>query len=168
MNREPPQPLFGALWPRPDRDAGTDDEYRQVRLIRVPGRGWARLLGLALASAGLVTVAGSALLATLGAGPLITVLNSAAIASATLALLRGWTVGTYVNDAGFVVRQFWSTRSGRWEEVSDLVVEPDRVLLILAGKQIPTTVRRWSADTLGNQGRYRDAADVLNRWRHQQ
>jgi hypothetical protein len=168
MNRQPQRPLLGFLWPQPDRDAGVDEDYRQVRMIRVPGRGWARLVGLVIASVGLVTLAGSALLAGLGAGLLITTLNSSVIASATLALLRGWAVGTYVNDAGFVVRRFWSTRSGRWSAVSDLLVEHDRVLIVLAGEPIPTTLSRWSVDILGSESRFHQAVDVLGRWLRQE
>lgn len=136
-------------------------------MIRVPSRGWARLAFLLVTSVGLVTLAGSALLAGLGAGLVIAFLNSSAIASATLALLRGWTVGTYVNDAGFVIRRFWSTRSGPWTAVSDLAFDHDRVLLVLAGERIPTTVCRWSADILGSESRYHQAADVLDRWLRQ-
>ncbi len=167
MNRENQRPLLAFLWPQADRNAEVDDNYRQVRLIRVPNRSWVRLAFLLVASVGLVTLAGSALLAGLGAGLVIAFLNSAAIASATLALLRGWTVGTYVNDAGFVIRRFWSTRSGPWSAVSDLVFERDRLLLVLAGERIPTTVSRWSADILGNEGRYHQAADVIDRWLRQ-
>ncbi|MFM8894908.1 MAG: hypothetical protein ACKOE2_05905, partial [Actinomycetales bacterium] len=79
-----------------------------------------------------------------------------------------WGAGTYVTDAGFVVRRGASARAGRWRAVTEITVGRTRVIIHTVDRSIPTNVARWSLDILGRQQAYEAEADRLIRWFDQQ
>jgi hypothetical protein len=159
---EPRKPLFGFLWAKPDPLAPVDDDYRQVRPVRVTGRGLVRVAALVLLSALTVTLVGSALMAALVTGELIPTLIAAAVcATLTFLVLRGWIVGTYVSDDAVRVETTWRRRELPWNEVTAVVDDPGRtpflglplrvrgrrsVLHTKAGERISTHVYTSSPD----------------------
>jgi hypothetical protein len=123
---------------------------------------------LAILTLGWIALAGSMALAALGAGWLTATITGAVLATAAVLLLRVWGAGTYVNDAGFVVRRVASGRAGRWREVTEITVGRTRVIIHTVDRSIPTNVARWSLDILGRQQAYEAEADRLIRWFDQQ
>lgn len=149
-------PIF-PWWPRGPLDAPARPE-------RIPARGPLSTGLLILATLAWVALAGSMVMAALGAFLGVAAIAGAILASATLVLLRAWSQGTYVSDSGFCVRRAWSTRSGRWSEVTSVDVGPSLVVIECSDTSIGTHVRRWSLDVLGSQEGYEEAADRLMRW----
>lgn len=144
-------------WPRPSQPT-------QGRLVRIPPRGPARvalLIGLTL---GWVALAGSMVLAALGTEVAVALIAGAVLATVTVWVLRSWSVGTYVNDDGFVVRRTFTTRSGRWTEVTGIAIGPRRVRIAMAEHSISTHLARWSLDNLGSSQSYEMASDQFMRW----
>lgn len=118
MNR-PQRPLLWFLWPRPDPNAPVDDRYVQSRLVRITPRGPVRLVFLIGSTLITALLAGTAVIAAVTAPfSAATVLGAALAATAVALLLRGWVVGTYVNDRGIVVDTVLRRISVRWEDVS--------------------------------------------------
>ena len=122
----PRKPIFGFLWPSPDPDAPVDAAYRQVRGVRVTPRGPIRVLGLVAATLLTISAMGAMLMAAL-AMPLspFTFAGSALVAAALVAVLRGWVVGTYVNDDGVVVETVLRRSAVPWAQVEGLTVRSD-------------------------------------------
>lgn len=91
----------------------------QVRPLRIPRRGPFRWALLLLGTVTLAITTGSAILAALVA-PMTpgTFLGAAVSATALLLILRGWVVGTYVNDAGVSVDTMWRRRFVEWSAVT--------------------------------------------------
>lgn len=153
-------PIF-PWWPRRPIDAPTGPE-------RIPARGPVPTGLLILATLAWVALAGSMVMAALGASLAVASIAGAILATSTLVLLRAWSRGTYVSDSGFCVRRAWSTRAGRWPEVTAVDVGPSQVVIECPAGRIGTHVRRWSMDILGSREGYEAAADRLMRWYLQQ
>ena len=123
---EPRKPIFGFLWPSPDPDAPVDGAYRQVRRVRVTGRGPIRIAVLVAGTAVLVVTTGTLMLAavTTSLTP-VTVLGSAISASALVLILRGWVVGTFVNDDGISIDTTWRRTALPWTDVEGIETAPE-------------------------------------------
>lgn len=115
----PRKPVFGFLWPSPDPNAPVDAAYRQVRGVRAAPRGPIRLTALVIATLLTISAMGSMLMTalTMPLSPL-TFAGSALAAVALVAVLRGWVVGTYVNDDGARVETVLRRTSVPWTDVS--------------------------------------------------
>lgn len=142
-------------------------------LTRIPPRGPARLALLLLGTLGWVSLAGSMMLAGIGQPPALLALIGAVLATTLMGVMRAWTLGTYVDDEGFVIRRFMTTRRGRWSAVEAVDVGRARVVLQsqdAAGgvTSIRTHVCRWSIDLVGSRDGYQTAADQLCRWQARQ
>jgi len=128
---EPRRPIFWFLWPRPDPDAPVDDAYVQVRLVRATPRGPLRIAALTAGSLAFTILTTSAVMAALTTPLGAVILVVAAIAAtAVVSILRGWVVGTYVNDAGVVVETTWRRRSFAWADVVNVACQSSRVPLL--------------------------------------
>ena len=105
---QPRKPIFGFLWPTPDPAAPVDGDYRQVRLVRVTPRGPVRLAVLIVGSALVTVCAGTLVMAALTT-PLtpLTVVGAAVTGTLLVLVLRGWVVGTFVNDDLVRVETTW-------------------------------------------------------------
>lgn len=128
---EPRKPIFGFLWPKPDPDAPVDAAYRQLRKVRIPGRGLLRVVAMFVWTIVTVSVLGSVLMAGFAVPSLIGVLIGAAVAATGLVLaLRGWVVGTFVTDAAVSVDTTWRRVTVPWAEVVAVEVVEGRVPLL--------------------------------------
>ena len=124
---EPRKPIFGFLWPRPDPDAPLDAAYRQVRRVRITPRGPIRLATLLVGSTLTAMAAASTIMAALTTVvSATTVLSGAIVATAIVLILRGWVVGTYVNDMGVTIETTWRHRTIPWAEVRTIETVTDR------------------------------------------
>lgn len=136
---------------------------------RIPARGPARLALLVLLTLGWVSLAGSMMLAGIGQPIGLLLLAAGVLATSLIAVLRAWALGTYVDDRGFAVREFWRNRHGAWSTVAAVEVGEGQVRLLTRDEagtvtSITTHVRRWSVDLLGSRDGYQAAADRLCRW----
>ena len=178
---EPRKPIFGFLWPKPDPDAPVDAAYRQTRHVRVSGRGPIRIAGLVLGTLVLIATTGSLILAALTTSwSPVTFAGAAVSASALALILRGWVVGTYVNDAGVTIETTWRRKSLPWSQVALVRTQearapflglPIRVRCLRSfvettdGQRVPTHVYAASPD-LWLRPEALDAACLrLERWR---
>lgn len=147
---EPRKPIFGFLWPKPDPDAPVDGAYRQVRKVRIPGRGMLRVVVLLVATVLVVSLIGSAFMAGLAAPSLLAVAIGAAVAATALFLvLRGWVVGTFVTDAGISVDTTWRRTTLPWSQVAAIEVVRTRTPLL--GLPVPMRGERCILRTRGGQ-----------------
>lgn len=158
MTREPQRPLLAWLWPdRPPPEPGRPE--------RVSARGIARLALLVPATVALAALAASAVTAAAG-GPLALL---AAVATATAAcswlLARSWAAGTWVSDAGAVVRRaLQPARRVPWAQVSRIDEDRGRVTLVLRdGTRVRTHVSPWGLDYLGRPEARSMAASRIRR-----
>lgn len=158
------RPIFGFLWP--DRaPTALDGDYVQQRMIRVPSRSALALVVLAVASLLLVTLAGSAIIAAAGTNWLLVIPVALILATLTVLMLRAWTVGTYVNDAGIAVQRLLRTVSARWDDVAAVYEEGGRVIVrTRAGRAFDTTIARRSLDILGRHEAFDMAKLQLQHW----
>jgi hypothetical protein len=125
VNDGPRKPVFGFLWPAPDPNAPVDAAYRQVRGVRILPRGPVRIGALVLATALVVIALGSALMAAMTtAVGLVPLLTAAIMATALVAVLRGWVVGTYVNDDGVTIETVLRRTTVSWKDVRAVTVRP--------------------------------------------
>jgi len=178
--RRPQRPIFGFLWPAPDPHAPVDDDYRQTRLVRVTPRGPIRLLVLALATVVTVFLLTAALLTAIAAPLSAATFVSAGIAATCVVLvLRGWVVGTYVNDDGVVVDTVIRRRSVPWSAVARVACLDGRarllgtplqvpgrrvVLLTTSGQTVETHVQSTSPDLLWRPEAFDVARDRMENW----
>ncbi len=124
---EPRKPIFGFLWPKPDPDAPVDAAYRQVRHVRIMPRGPIRIAGLGLGSVAVVTATGTAILANVQEGlSLPGVIVAGACATILLLVLRGWVVGTFVNDDHVTIETTWRRTAIPWDRVRAVTTEAER------------------------------------------
>jgi hypothetical protein len=177
---EPRKPIFGFLWPKPDPDAPVDGAFRQVRPVRITGRGLIRVLALVLISAVTVMGVGSAVMAALVSRELMpTILAGAVAATLTFIVLRGWVVGTYVSDEAIRIETIWRRREVTWGDVTAIEVEPGRspllgtpirvrglrsVIRTRSGVSIPTHVYTSSPDVWPGHEAFDMARLRLERW----
>ncbi len=124
---EPRRPIFGFLWPRPDPDAPVDAAYRQLRAIRITGRGPVRIALLVLASLAVTMAGASAVLGAATTGLTTwTILAGAVCATGLAVVMRGWIVGTWVTDRQVGIDRFWTRTRVPWSDVSSVDVVEDR------------------------------------------
>jgi hypothetical protein len=143
---EPRKPIFGFLWPRPDPDAPVDSAYRQVRRIRVTPRGPVRLATLLISSAAVAMAGASIMMAALTtAVSVATVIGGAVVATAIALILRGWVVGTFVNDAGVTIETTWRRTSIPWASVRAVTTEAGRAPFL--GLPLPVASSRTVVTT---------------------
>ena len=155
---EQPKPIFGFLWPKPDPNAPVDDAVVQTRLLRVPHMGVVHGFLLALLTVLVAVLFGGQLLAAVGGPVWVMLATSLLVAVIGLLLARAWVVGTYVNDAGFVVRRMLSSTRGSWSEVASVDDDGTQVRIAFTdGTSVRTHVARRGIDILGSAEVY-DAA----------
>jgi hypothetical protein len=131
----------------------------------VPNRGPLRIALLVVGTAGLTMLTGSALSAAIGTSILLLIPVSALIATFLVLLLRCWSVGTYVNDAGIAVQRLLATDSARWAQIRDVMDESGVVIITLRdGRRIRTHISRRSPDLIGRAEAYDMAKLALQRW----
>ena len=158
------RPIFGFLWP--DRTpAALDDDYVQERMIRIPTRGGLALAAPTVVTLLLVTLAASAIISAAGTSWVLVIPVSVILATLTVLVLRAWTVGTYVNDAGIAVQRLLRTVSARWSDVEAVYEEAGRVVVrTRGGRAFDTTIALRSLDILGRHEAYDMAKLQLQRW----
>lgn len=138
---EPRKPIFGFLWPKPDPNAPVDGAYRQVRRVRITPRGPVRLAMLLIGSAAVAMAGASLMMAALTTVvTFTTVIGGALVATAIALILRGWVVGTYVNDEGVTIETTWRRTRVPWAAVRTVTTEPCRAPLL--GLPLPVESRR--------------------------
>ena len=158
------RPIFGFLWP--DRNEPLDDDAKQRRMVRIPGRGPLRLLTLIAATIGVVALSGSVLLAAAGVGWVVVILGGFVVASLTVIVLRAWVIGTYVNDDGFAVQRLFRADVGPWRDVWRIDDHDGRIVLqLVTGARVQTHIARRNLDLLARPTAYDIAALRLQRWR---
>lgn len=110
------KPIFGFLWSR-DQVTPVD----QLRFIRIKPRGLLRISILALSTLLLLALT-SITFVYLSATRNFLEAITFSVMAATLwvVVLRGWTLGTYVNDHGLKVITLLTTRRISWEFVQDV------------------------------------------------
>lgn len=179
MNRQQ-RPIFGFLWPRPDPRAPVDEAYVQRRLVRVAPRGPVRIAVLVTMTLLSVFLTTSAVMTALSAPLSGAALVSSAVAATALFLsLRGWVVGTFVNDHGVVIDTVLRRVRIPWNEVSGLPCVDERVPLLgtplrtpgrrmivhtVHGTRHPTHVCTASPDLIGRPEAFDMARDRLENW----
>lgn len=138
---EPRKPIFAFLWPSPDPNAPLDGAYRQVRGVRICPRGPIRIAVLVIATLVSIAAMGSMLMSALTM-PLsaLTLVGSALVALLLVAALRGWVVGTHVNDEGVVVETVLRRRPIPWTDVRGVVERTNRCPLL--GSPVHVRARR--------------------------
>jgi hypothetical protein len=178
---EPQKPLFGFLWPRPDPTAPLDDDYRQVRPIRVSPRGPIRLGALIAGTLGAAAAAGSMIMGGLISGQLLpSVIAGALTATAIVLILRGWVVGTFVSDDAVRIESTWRRRDVLWADVAEVSVVRERCpflgtpfpaqgdrasLVTTSGERVATHVYTFSPDYWLRPEAFDMARLRLERWR---
>lgn len=163
MMNDPRRPIFGFLWPPTDN--AVDGDYQQIRMIRIPARGPWRLILLVGASLVIVMFAGVAIMAVAGAGVLPVLGTGAFLASTVVILLRGWSIGTYVNDEAMTVRRMFSSTACRWSNVARVECTEQAVVLYLVdGSTIVTSIAVNSLDTWLRPSAYDAAVIAFENW----
>lgn len=174
------RPIFWFLWPRPDPRAPVDADYVQRRPVRITQRGPLRLALLLIGTVGLAATTGSAILAALVA-PMTPAafLGGALSATGLVLVLRGWVVGTFVNDAGVRIDTLWRRRSADWSEIISGPCEqtgvpllglpvrvPGRRIIVhlVDGTTIPTHVYTTSPDLFLRAEAFDMACDRWENW----
>lgn len=163
MTEEPRRPIFWFLWP--PTNTAVDSAFSQVRMIRIPARGPWRLILLVGATLLIVMLSGIAIMGSAGAELFMVLITGAAIASALLVLLRGWSTGTYVNDAGFAIRRMFFSHLGTWSSLVSTDRTGDRMVLYLSdGSTVKTTIAKNSLDTWLRPTAFDAAAIAFENW----
>lgn len=174
------RPIFGFLWPSPDPHAPVDHDYRQTRLVRITPRGPFRLLMLGLATILTVFLTTASLLTAIAAPLSAATFVSAGIAATCVGLvLRGWVVGTYVNDDEVVVDRLLRRQRIPWSAVSSVACLDGRarllgsplrvpgrrvVLRTTSGQTVETHVQSTSPDLLWRPESFTIACERLENW----
>ncbi|CAB4835547.1 unannotated protein [freshwater metagenome] len=100
-----------------------------------------------------------------GAGVLPVLATGAVLASAVVILLRGWSIGTYVNDEAMTVRRMFSSTACRWSNVDRVECSERAVVLYLAdGSMILTSITVNSLDTWLRPTAYDAAVIAFENW----
>lgn len=166
------KPIFGAVWRYPETDPR--------RLQRVGRRGPLRLAALVPLTLTLVSLlAISVVYAATGISLAEAMLIGFFLASATVFVLRGWMLGTFVNGNGFKIVTLLKTTSGLWRDTYNVVsksrvwkiagipigIKSQRVVLISPqGNEIYTHVFIGSVDTIFTRERFDVLFQLLRRW----
>jgi hypothetical protein len=177
---EPRKPLFGFLWPRPDPRSPLDDEYRQVRPVRISPRGPIRLGALIVGTLVAAAAAGSMIMGALISGQVLaSVIAGALTATAIVLILRGWVVGTFVSDEAVRIESTWRRRDVLWSDVAEVSVvrevcpclgspcraKGDRAVLVMrSGERVSTHVYSLSPDYWLRPEAFDMARLRLERW----
>ena len=169
------KPIFGFLWTN-----SSEISTNQSRFLRVGRRGIIRLGILVTSTLVLLSVA------TISTGYLLTsnaiiesFLIGAMVATSSVLVLRGWILGTYVNDTGIKIVRTLSTRVVPWTDVEDVhkTLAAWRLLsipiglrshhVVLRTKQnelIPTHVYKGSIDGLFTDDSVDILQSLITRW----
>lgn len=156
--------IFAFLWP--DAPQGpVDDQARQVRYLRVSGRGPLRmvlLVALSLLTFGLGLVG----ILVVSVSPTIPALAVVIVALAILVpfLARCWQVGTYVNDHGVRIIWLWRTIQLPWSSVTSIDSDSRGVTLQTRSGAISTHIASRGMDYLGRPEVYVISRDRLTNW----
>lgn len=166
------KPIFGSVWRYPEADP--------QRLQRVGRRGFLRLAVLVPLTLLLVSLLSiSIVYATTGISLGGAMIIGFFLASATVLILRGWMLGTFVNANGFKIVTLLNTISGPWKQHYQVETEStvwkitgvpigirsQRVVLIsTSGRQIHTHVYLGSVDGIFTHERFDVLFRLLQRW----
>lgn len=166
------KPIFGSVWRYPEADPH--------RLQRVGRRGFLRLAVLVPLTLLLVSLLSiSIVYATTGISLSEAMIIGFFLASATVLVLRGWMLGTFVNGNGFKIVTLLNTISGLWEHRYHVETQSSswklagvpigitsqRVVLISHdGQSIHTHVYRGSVDGIFTRERFDVLFRLLQRW----
>lgn len=157
------RPIFGFLWPT--RVQALDGAAEQRRLIRINGRGPLRVLLLIIVTLATAALVGTVLLAAASVGWPLIVMSAFVCATVLVLLLRGWVVGTYVNDDGYAIQRLFGADVGVWRNVYR--VQPHNgtwYIVLLDGTELPTHISVRNIDLLGRQQAFDMAGLRLQRW----
>jgi len=166
------KPIFGSVWRYPEADP--------QRLQRVGRRGFLRLAMLVPLTLMLVSLlAISIVYSTSGISLTEAMLIGFFLASATVLVLRGWMLGTFVNGNGFKIVSLLNTISGLWLDLYQVEtkstvwkiagvpiwVTSQRVVLISpSGRQIDTHIYLGSLDGIFTRERFDVLFRLVRRW----
>lgn len=165
MSHEPRRPVFGFLWPKRTGPTPVNPQ----RWERVPARGIVRWLLMLVVTGGLVSVLGTLMLGLLlsrSVGSLMAGVGLLVLLAPAIALVvRGWVMGTYVNEFGVKTSGLLQTVFVPWSDVAAIDVRRSGVALALVGGgEVMTSVRRHSIDVLGRDEAWQIAVDRLALW----
>jgi hypothetical protein len=166
------KPIFGSVWRYPQADP--------QRLQRVGRRGFLRLAVLVPLTLLLVSLLSiSIVYATTGISLSEAIIIGFFLASATVLVLRGWMLGTFVNGNGFKIVTLLNTNSGLWKQHYQVETEStvwkiagvpigitsQRVVLTSNdGRQINTHIYIGSVDGIFTHERFDVLFRLLQRW----
>lgn len=166
------KPIFGSVWRYPEADP--------QRLQRLGRRGFLRLAVLVPLTLLLVSLLSiSIVYATTGISLSEAIIIGFFLASATVLVLRGWMLGTFVNGNGFKIVTLLNTISGLWTQHYQVQtqstswkiagvpigIKSKRVVLIsTSGRQIHTHVYLGSVDGIFTHERFDVLFRLLQRW----
>jgi hypothetical protein len=166
------KPIFGAIWRYPETDPR--------RLQRGGRRGCLRLVVLVPLTLSLVSLlAISIVYATTGIPLTEAVIIGFLLASATVLVLRGWMLGTFLNGNGFKIVTLLKTTSGLWKHQYrvdsksthwrlagfPIGIKSQTVVLISPqGREIRTHIYIGSVDTIFTRERLDVLFQLLRRW----
>lgn len=166
------KPIFGAVWRYPEADL--------QRLQRVGRRGVLRLIiliPLTLLVVSLLAI--SIVYATSGISFSEAILIGFVLATGTVLVLRGWMLGTFVNENGFKIVTLLRSTSGLWKNEYEVETRPTgwkmagipigitsrRVLFITSsGGELKTHVYLGSVDGIFTFERFDVLFQLLRRW----
>ncbi len=166
------KPIFGFVW----RYSETDPQ----RLQRVGRRGFLRLAVLVPITLLLFSLlAISIVYATTGISLSEATIIGFFLASATVLVLRGWMLGTFVNGNGFKIVTLLNTFSGQWKHHYEVEAKPttwkivgvpigvssQRVVVISNDeRQIGTHIYIGSVDGIFSREKFDILFRLLQRW----
>jgi hypothetical protein len=166
------KPIFGSVWRYPEADP--------QRLQRVGRRGFLRLAVLVPLTLLLVSLLSiSIVYATTGISLNEAMIIGFFLASATVLILRGWMLGTFVNGNGFKVVTLLNTISGLWKhhyqvetrstawKIAGLpigITSRRVVLMSIDGRQVHTHIYIGSVDAIFTGERFDVLFRLLQRW----
>lgn len=178
--RRPQRPLFSFLWPSPDPHAPVNGHYRQTRLVRITPRGPLRLLILGVGTIVTVFLLTAALLTAIESPLSAATFVAAGVAATCVAVvLRGWVVGTFVNDDGIVMDTLLRRTSISWTSVAAVACLEDGarllgthlrvpgrriVLITTSGQTHETHLSSASLDLLWRREAFSIAQERLENW----
>ena len=104
-------------------------------------------------------------IAILASGVLPVLATGAVLASTVVILLRGWSIGTYVNDDTMTVRRMFSSAACLWSNVARVECsEPAVVVYLVDGSRIVTSIAVNSFDTWLRPSAYDVAVIAFENW----